>query len=123
MIRHIFSYLLTLLIALQSVAAMADIHQLSHADHKTATFEKSVSIEVLASDETDSYSSDTQSNERSDGNTVDCHLCCHCHDMTHFLPAGSHRVVVAIQTHQVNSAYQTRFFSHRSSPDIPPPII
>lgn len=77
-IRHYLTCLLALLIALQSVAAMADVHQLHQSGTEHLEFDHS-----HQSTATDTHNDNLLAKQTPDqpGQSVyDCHHCCHCHD-------------------------------------------
>ena len=76
-IRHYLTCLLALLIALQSVAAMADVHQLHQSGTEHLEFDHS-----HQSTATDTHNDNLLAKQTPDqrGQSVyDCHHCCHCH--------------------------------------------
>ena len=75
MIRRAISYLLITLIALQSVVAMADAHQLHQTGTEHLEFEHSHQPGDTESDKQLSK----QASEKSGQPLYDCHHCCHCH--------------------------------------------
>ena len=74
MIRHCVSYLLALLIALQSVIAMADTHRLYQAGTEHLEFDHS------------HQPADTRNNSLS---LQDCNHCCHCHGQNSVVLTGT----------------------------------
>lgn len=76
-IRHYLTCLLALLIALQSVAAMADVHQLHQSGTEHLEFDHS-----HQSTATDTHNDNLLAKQTPDqpGQSVyDCHHYCHCH--------------------------------------------
>ena len=76
-IRHYLTCLLALLIALQSVAAMADVHQLHQSGTEHLEFDHS-----HQSTATDTHNDNLLAKQTPDqpGQSVyDSHHCCHCH--------------------------------------------
>ena len=116
MIRQILSRLLAVLIALQSVIAVADVHQLHQSDNQhigiylehqvpEAQFEfgdSAANNDVVALD--------------------DCQHCCHCHGVCHPFVSTAQIVLEAIASGSILSLYQSSSPSHQASPDNPPPI-
>jgi hypothetical protein len=118
MIRQYLTYLLTALIALQSVAAVADVHQFHQSGTEHLAFEHE---HDLADTESHKFSDETPTNSEST-NPFDCHHCCHCHGMAHFyLGAIQESLMENKRTEQISN-YWFVYLSHQSSPDTPPPI-
>lgn len=117
MIRTCLTYALIVLIAMQSLVAVADIHQLHQSgtqhrefEHLQDTTAQSVLIDPL-----------TQTSE-ADSNRFDCQHCCHCHGTAH-LPLQSHHCLFTKRPAQLNdSEYRFAYMSRGVSPDNPPPI-
>ncbi|EDY86754.1 conserved hypothetical protein [gamma proteobacterium HTCC5015] len=89
-IRHYLTCLLALLIALQSVAAMADVHQLHQSGTEHLEFDHS-----HQSTATDTHNDNLLAKQTPDqpGQSVyDCHHCCHCdgHGSVVLIGATSH---------------------------------
>ena len=113
MTRQILCNLLTILIALQSVIAVADVHQFhqSDAEHISIGQEQDASA-VLQNG----------LNGTDSGASADCQHCCHCHGVCHpfmsFAQASLELFVPSIAL----PAYHFSSSSHQASPDNPPPI-
>lgn len=109
MIRHIVTYLIVIMIALQSFVAMADSHQLHQSGTKHIVFEHQHDLDNVMPDD-------------SANSMFDCHHCCHCHGMSHpFLVSGEDSVIAISLGNEV-SDYQASYFLFRTPPDNPPPI-
>ena len=76
-IRHYLTCLLALLIALQSVAAMADVHQLHQFGTEHLEFDHS--HQSSATDTQNDNLLAKQTPDQSGQSVYDCHHCCHCH--------------------------------------------
>ncbi|MBC8210414.1 MAG: hypothetical protein H8E21_05050 [Gammaproteobacteria bacterium] len=121
MIRKSLSLLLVALIALQSVAAIADKHQFhqngtAHLqfDHSTHDHPASTQSQPDKQNLQDPVA-DTQ---------FDCHHCCHCHGAVHFfLNSVSNHALDIPQSAQAASEPGTSYFSFLISPDLRPPIV
>lgn len=107
--RRLLACLLVSLIALQSVFAMADIHQSHQPDHQHQSFDHTH----------DAASASTDSAQQG----FDCHHCCHCHGMTYqFIP---HRLGSAGGdiSAPILSRYLLNYHSRFNPPSHRPPIV
>lgn len=117
MVKKWLSYILASLIALQSLAAIADDHLIHQSgvqhvedEHKYA----SGLVDVEASHE---YEQDT-----STSNQHDCQHCCHCHGLAQFI-IDSDRDIGISRSRQRLSEYNQSYLSNLLFPDIRPPIV
>lgn len=85
MLRRWFSVAMVLMIALQSVAAIADAHQLHQSGTQHLTFDHS----HLSSDIDNGNQLVKHSPDQPGQPLYDCHHCCHCHGHASVVPAGS----------------------------------
>lgn len=110
MVRKWLSYILVMLIALQSVVAVADAHQAhqSAMEHLEFEHEHDVNADIEA--------------PVSDLAQDDCHHCCHCHGVEHLYIVGSGADFSGKSLHRL-IAHGPRYYSKYSSPDIRPPIV
>lgn len=117
MIHRCLSNLLIILIALQLVEPMADSHQSHQTGAQHLAFEH---------DHSQFNHENSPANEHSnleDGHTdssFDCHHCCHCHGLAHLLTSQAHFTPTLLGN--AISDYRFAYFSHRTTPDNPPPI-
>jgi len=115
--RKLASLALVLLIAFQSVVAMADAHQ-SHqsgSDHVEFKHDHKSGSDVSASDTENSQASGPVGQ-------FDCHHCCHCHGMSPvFLAAHSIGMTLPWSNNSVND-YFVEYHSLSISPGFRPPI-
>ncbi len=70
------SYLLVILVAMQSVLAVADVHQIHQADAAHLEF---AGDDGLASVSDDGTASDSVEPNQPTNTALDCQHCCHCH--------------------------------------------
>jgi hypothetical protein len=70
------SYLLMILIAVQSVLAVADIHQIHQSDQGHLEFSSDDKLPATKIDEAFSTSVELT---QTPANALDCQHCCHCH--------------------------------------------
>ena len=119
-IRHYLTCLLALLIALQSVAAMADAHQFHQSgtehltfnhEHDPAATDPATNTSMKATNVADPAATVSQ----------DCHHCCHCHGMTHLYLGGNPDNLIPITLGKERSDYHFIYHSYAGSPDNPPP--
>lgn len=75
MLRHYVTCLLAFLIAVQSVAAMVDVHQFHQSGKEHLTFDHS----HQSSDTDNGNRLVKQSPDQPGQPLYDCHHCCHCH--------------------------------------------
>ena len=114
--RHILTQILAMLIAVQSVIAVADVHKFHQSDNQHISIDHT------------SQAPDGQF-ESVDGSTGDdtvaiddCQHCCHCHGVCHPYMSQAQSVLEAIVSSTMTSFYQFSSSSHQASPDNPPPI-
>ena len=115
-IRHYLACLLAVLIAMQSVTAMADIHQFHQlrTEHLSFTHEHepSKNASIKATDVTDSSSNASQ----------DCEHCCHCHGIAYLYLGGNPDNLELTTLDRGISDYHFIYHSFSGTPDTPPPI-
>lgn len=119
MIRDYLIYCLMSLIALQSVVAMADVHQLhqSGTEHLAFDHEHNSNHAQLTSDET------RNSKDQTNSQHLDCQHCCHCHHgKIHLFLEVTGAPYEFFQLSRDLSEIQFTYISYRASPDNPPPI-
>ncbi len=90
MMKSWVSQLLIVLIALQSVMAVADVH-LEHdsnsdhtvSDHQTASeltlHTEDTQTKASQTEDTQTKASQTEDTQTDSANSIDCNHCCHCH--------------------------------------------
>jgi len=115
-LKRYIACLLVLVIALQSFAAVADIHQLSQpAGQQHIEFNHDHSLpsppEAQQADETPLAI-----------DLTDCHHCCHCHSTAQFFPSSTALHIGTVHTSQHPSEYTFINLSRYSPPDLRPPI-
>jgi hypothetical protein len=106
--------MLVALIVLQSIAAIADAHQLHQTGSEHLEFDHGhdstpVKKEQLA--------------QKDPSAQFDCHHCCHCHGMSHLFLESSSCNIDIVQLGQDISEHRFAYFSYLISPDIRPPIV
>ena len=120
-IRHYLTLLLAALIALQSVAAMADAHRFHQSgtehlnfdhEHDSAPADSAKKTSMEATKAADPASSVLQ----------DCHHCCHCHGMTCLYLGGQPDNLELTTLGKGSSDYRFIYHSFAGAPDNPPPI-
>jgi len=80
MMKSWISQLLIVLIAMQSVMAVADVH-LEHASNSNETVsDHHIASELtLHTEDTQTEASQTKAGQTDSSSTIDCNHCCHCH--------------------------------------------
>jgi hypothetical protein len=112
------SLILTVLIAFQSVVAMADAHQSHQSGSDHVEFKHDHDD---GSDESASAIEYPQSN--GPVGQFDCHHCCHCHGMSPaFLTAQGFGPTLQLSNHS-DGNYSVEYPSLSISPDLRPPIV
>lgn len=117
MAKHWISYLLATLIAFQSVAAIADVHQ-SHQsgiDHLEFNHEH-------ASQALDQDSQDPADNRLQGPTADDCHHCCHCHVVCHFFISGNQQDIAFTEPALSPQNKPLAYSSNIGFPNFRPPI-
>lgn len=116
MVRKYLSFILLTLIAIQSVSAIADVHQIHQEQTQHLKFEHEHEKSLIETG---------QNEENAIGSTApiqpDCHHCCHCHGVSPLFlsDVGSFHLP---KLKRVLSEYHFSYFSYLNSPDIRPPI-
>lgn len=85
MIRHYFTCLLAVLIALQSMTAVADVHQF----HQSGTQHLEFNHSHQPTDIQDNNKLAKQAPDKPAQSPYDCHHCCHCHGHGSVILAGA----------------------------------
>lgn len=118
MLRQYLAFLLTALIALQSVAAVADAHQFHQSGTEHLTFDHD------HSQLTDKLQPKRQSKiDNPDVSTnLDCHHCCHCHGHGSVALTGAASHLVALFSGKGQADYQASFTSLIPTSLFRPPI-
>ena len=128
MIRKWVSYLLILLIALQSVAAIADAHQLHQAGSEHLTFEhphdaNTQNQPAPEQDEHDFRQQQLESLTDNSSSQYDCHHCCHCHGSSQIFIDPSNATLMPLSLGNCSAALNISYLSNLLSPDLRPPIV
>jgi len=110
MLKKGLSYLIVMLIAMQSVVAIAETVQSHHSDDQHENHQHSIDTNLV-----DEHLLDI------DLANSDCHHCCHSHVMAHFSLTTT-LLSVAYFDHQLPDGYDS-YRSHLLFPDIRPPIV
>lgn len=119
MLRRALIYCLTTLIAVQSVMAMADAHQLHQSGQDHLSFNHDHSAK-----EGDRLSVESEQRLFELGSTAghDCHHCCHCHGMSPAFLAGAVLDVLVAPAATTALSFPISYASIYKTPDNPPPI-
>ena len=118
MINRAITYIVVVLIAMQSVVAVADIHQYHQTGSEHLTFEHS-----HEHNESSSLSAQTVASiDITDSSVFDCHHCCHCHGVIHLFLGSGQNSSLSIKIAAEFFDYQISYSSFRTPPDNPPPI-
>lgn len=117
-IRHYLAYLLTALIALQSVVTVADVHQYHQSGTEHLSFDHEHTIADLGS----AKGTKMKPVDGASKNPFDCHHCCHCHGMAHFFVINSQEPHTDRLPVMVLVDYEFTYTSYWGSLDTPPPI-
>ncbi len=120
MFRKTILLLLVALIALQSVVAMADAHQVhqSGIEHLDSAGPDGTSGDASA----DLSSTDSTGQTQPGDSILDCQHCCHCHAMAHlFVSSDQHNFSLALSG-LLRSDYRESYFSTVVSENFRPPI-
>jgi len=118
MIRHYLMCLLATLIALQSVAVMADVHQVHQTGTEHLTFEHEHKQNV----QLQQAGVDQQTQDPGSINPLDCHHCCHCHGSSPLFFNADQHSSEHVFMHGHVLEYHVDYRSHIAFPDSPPPI-
>jgi hypothetical protein len=111
------SLILTILIAFQSVVAMADAHQ-SHqsgSDHVEFEHNHSAELEVSVNDAEEELVAELVGQ-------FDCHHCCHCHGMSPVFLAAQSFGLALPWLNRTGSGYFVEYPSVSIPPGLRPPI-
>ena len=118
MIRHFYIYFLAAVIAMQSVAVMADVHTLHQPDSNHLSFEdkQPENSQTLLQTDKEKFNTNTI-------NISDCHHCCHCHGSAHMFINGSQSSLVHSHLYsEVDISSTIDYRSHIIPTVNPPPI-
>ncbi len=139
MFRILVSHLVTLLIALQSVVAVADTHQITvestehqmsqHQAHQHGNFQQHQFLDLSALNDIDMVIADLQDNERShqqqgqhSDNHPDCHQG-HCHHASQVFWLTSDHVFTPLVKAMKVSQLQVNPLATQIAPPLRPPIV
>ena len=115
MLKKGLSYLIVVLIAMQSVVAIADTYQSHHSDSQHENHEHFHNSDLL-----DEQTYINTNFDQTNLTQSDCHHCCYGHVMAHFiLETGP--VSLLQFGHSLSEDYDS-YHSHLLFPDIRPPI-
>lgn len=118
MLQKWLSYILVTLIAMQSVSAIADVHQSYQSGTQHLEFEHE-----HAPNQIDKNTQLERQETSSIDNPNDCQHCCHCHGTASFVLAGSKGNIDMYQFGQKSPEYSIAYHSHLLFPDLRPPIV
>ncbi|MBR9910285.1 MAG: hypothetical protein GYB33_08035 [Gammaproteobacteria bacterium] len=106
------------LIAMQSLMAVADVHQLHQSGTEQLTLEHDHD-QILDNPQAER---EIQSNGPMGGTSLDCHHCCHCHSIAHFFLGSTPDSIPEVDLGSSHSGYQLHYSSYLGAPENPPPI-
>ncbi len=119
MLRILMTFFMVILIAMQSVAALADIHQI----HQSQIEHFNPETQNTSHDTAEFVDDILQDKYQTNFLAFDCNHCCHCHGVTYlFLPGNSYQNSLLFQLSNNPVNYQPQYSSFIASPDNPPPI-
>ena len=118
MVHRFLTFLMITLIAMQSVIAMADIHQVhnSNPTHQTSN------DHLIQADTESIVFADQQFTDSNPNQPLDCDHCCHCHGACHFFIGVNQEPIASLKPHNDATSYQAVYHSLVLTPDNPPPI-
>ncbi len=122
--RKRLSYCLILVFALQSVAVLADVHQLHQDGGLHLTYIHSHDREVSDIDRAKTQIDEPSNNLGGDqGRSVfDCHHCCHCHQGLHLVALPLSMLAAQLPPASIaTSGYQSRLLSSPPGAHFRPP--
>ena len=118
--RQLLTFALAILIALQSVVAVADVHQFQQSGSEHLTFDhehqKAHSSPIPDDDKR------WLESEKSKSYQLDCHHCCHCHGSSHPFFLGRQDISASLYQKGAILGNPSHYRSHIAFPDNPPPI-
>lgn len=116
MIRRFLTFLMITLVAMQSVIAMADIHQVhnSNLTHQTSN------NHLVQADIESIVFADQQPTDSNSYQHLDCNHC--CHGACHFFIGVNQEPIASLNPHNDTTSYQAVYHSLVLTPDNPPPI-
>lgn len=113
MLRKWLSYLLVVLIAMQSVVAIADAHQSHQEDKQHVDFNH----------EHDSSTDIKTQYDETGAVQYDCHHCCHCHGQPIFSVSAINNPFPGKVSKNHILRHHFTYSSNLISPDLRPPIV
>jgi len=122
MLQRCLSRLLITLVALQSVIAIADSHQIhqSGKEHFAHEYEQAHGFDQPIV-KADSVAPETLP-DTADTSQLDCQHCCHCHGTGQVILAMEQVNTFNNQISKITSLCRFAYLSYSFSPDNPPPI-
>lgn len=120
MIRLYLTCLLALLIAVQSVTAMADVHKFHQSGTEHVEFNHS--HQSTASDTQNDSQLAKQAADPLSQSAYDCHHCCHCHGHGSVILAGAASHVAALFSGNGQADFQANLTSGIPPSLFRPPI-
>ncbi|MGH1484759.1 MAG: hypothetical protein ACRBCI_00985 [Cellvibrionaceae bacterium] len=117
--RHYLVYLLTVLIALQSVVAMADVHDFNQSGSEHLAFDHSHHV---VDTQNYSHQSTQQIPDKHSQLAYDCSHCCHCHGHTSMVLTGTTLQVAALSLESAPTDFQANLISSFPPSLFRPPI-
>lgn len=118
MIKRWFMMVMALVIALQSVAVVADVHQFHQSGTQHLEFKH---LQQPTDTDNDSQLS-TQAPDKPGQPVYDCHHCCHCHGHGAGALTGTALHLVALFSGKGQGDYQSSFTSAIPASLFRPPI-
>lgn len=122
---RVFRLLLVLILVLQSLIAVADVHQLHQQTpmHQSLTAGESINhIAIAASRSVDGVGNGDVTQDPSKTYDVQCSHCCHCHGTMPILAGHASHIPTLDSASPVPEHFAT-ISSWFSSPDFRPPIV
>ena len=119
MIRAWLSYLLITLIALQSVVAVADAHQLHQTGDQHLDFDH---VDVHGSSHPDEHLIAEVQSSSAPNAQYDCHHCCHCHGVVQLGVPSSISNLDPAMSQQGISTVHFNYLTPALDPGLRPPI-
>ena len=126
MIQKVLTYLLVTMIAMQSLMAIADVHQPHQSGAQHLEFEHVHGIpegQIGEPDQLDVLERVTwELSDTSSLDEYDCHHCCHCHGVNYLKTANNGNDVFPHTLHLFLTV-SVDYISYTPSPDLRPPIV
>ncbi len=118
MIKRWILIFVTVLIALQSVGAVIDSHQLHQSGQEHLSFEHDHEKELV------DKISDSETKVKSvDNSPYDCHHCCHCHGASNLYVSAFHSHFLLVSHQKKTFDYLLNLPSIILNPAFRPPIV